>query len=210
MTQIIATERPYYYATQQNNALAHTGVTDVGATTATALAVAYTVDINEHLSTLASWSDQFEPLPSAGAQLEAGEMYRHGDGVVIVRQSHIRTEHDPADVPALFLVAREPGTGIEWIAGEDVALGVQREHDGVLYQTLQPHVTQVGWEPPNVPALWQVVPDEAEPDEWQPGTVYALDEVRTYADLSYRCRQPHTSQIGWEPPNVPALWELVS
>ena len=26
----------------------------------------------------------------------------------------------------------------------------------------------------------------------------------------YRCEQAHTSQEGWEPPNVPALWTAVS
>ena len=31
-----------------------------------------------------------------------------------------------------------------------------------------------------------------------------------YDDRLWRCRQAHTSQIGWEPPNVPALWEEIS
>ncbi|HUR08339.1 MAG TPA: carbohydrate-binding protein [Nonomuraea sp.] len=31
----------------------------------------------------------------------------------------------------------------------------------------------------------------------------------TYAGLSYKCIQAHTSLPGWEPPNVPALWQRV-
>lgn len=46
--------------------------------------------------------------------------------------------------------------------------------------------------------------------KWEPDTAYALDDRRRYADLLYRCVQPHTSQEGWEPPNVPALWARTS
>lgn len=31
-----------------------------------------------------------------------------------------------------------------------------------------------------------------------------------YEGKLYRCEQAHTSQIGWEPPNVPALWTEVA
>ena len=38
------------------------------------------------------------------------------------------------------------------------------------------------------------------------GTAYAVDAKATYQGFVYRCRQAHTSLVGWEPPNVPALW----
>ncbi|MFF5234621.1 carbohydrate-binding protein [Dactylosporangium sp. NPDC000521] len=41
---------------------------------------------------------------------------------------------------------------------------------------------------------------------WAPNTVYATGATVTYGGRSYRCLQSHTSQVGWEPPNVPALW----
>jgi hypothetical protein len=41
---------------------------------------------------------------------------------------------------------------------------------------------------------------------WQPGFYYATGAVVTHGGASYRCLQPHTSQVGWEPPNTPALW----
>ncbi|WP_214411206.1 M28 family peptidase [Sphaerisporangium fuscum] len=42
---------------------------------------------------------------------------------------------------------------------------------------------------------------------WQTYTAYAVGDVVTYQGVSYRCLQAHTSLPGWEPPNVPALWQ---
>jgi predicted carbohydrate-binding protein with CBM5 and CBM33 domain len=44
---------------------------------------------------------------------------------------------------------------------------------------------------------------------WAPNRAYAVGATVTYNGLSYRCRQAHTSLVGWEPPNVPALWERI-
>lgn len=41
---------------------------------------------------------------------------------------------------------------------------------------------------------------------WQPNTWYAVDALVSHAGRTWRCRQAHTSLVGWEPPNVPALW----
>lgn len=41
---------------------------------------------------------------------------------------------------------------------------------------------------------------------WAPNTAYALNSKVTYQGSVYQCRQPHTSLVTWEPPNVPALW----
>lgn len=45
---------------------------------------------------------------------------------------------------------------------------------------------------------------------WAAGVEYAVDVRVRYADTLYRCEQAHTSQAGWEPPNVPALWTEVA
>nr|MDT0657180.1 lytic polysaccharide monooxygenase [Micromonospora sp. DSM 115978] len=42
---------------------------------------------------------------------------------------------------------------------------------------------------------------------WSAGTAYAVGATVTYGGASYRCRQAHTALAGWEPPNVPALWQ---
>jgi len=46
-------------------------------------------------------------------------------------------------------------------------------------------------------------------DEWQAGVSYEIGDVVTYQVTEYECIQAHTSQVGWEPPNVPALWDAL-
>ena len=41
-------------------------------------------------------------------------------------------------------------------------------------------------------------------------TAYTLGERIRYDGKLYKCVQAHTSQTGWEPPNVPALWTEVA
>ncbi|RKG74599.1 chitinase, partial [Corallococcus exercitus] len=41
---------------------------------------------------------------------------------------------------------------------------------------------------------------------WAPGVAYAVGDIASYGGKGYDCRQAHTSLVGWEPPNVLALW----
>lgn len=43
---------------------------------------------------------------------------------------------------------------------------------------------------------------------WAANTSYAIGALVTYNGSVYECRQAHTSLLGWEPSNVPALWLL--
>ncbi len=45
---------------------------------------------------------------------------------------------------------------------------------------------------------------------WAPNVAYAANDTATYGGSTYKVVQPHTSLTGWEPPNVPALWQLVT
>lgn len=49
----------------------------------------------------------------------------------------------------------------------------------------------------------------ADRGSWAPYVSYAVNDNVTYAGKSYKAIQTHTSLPGWEPPNVPALWQLV-
>jgi streptogrisin C len=50
--------------------------------------------------------------------------------------------------------------------------------------------------------------DPGEPGgTWSAGTVYRAGDTVTYGGATYRCLQGHQAQPGWEPPNVPALWQ---
>ena len=45
---------------------------------------------------------------------------------------------------------------------------------------------------------------------WETDTKYEVGNRRRYDGKVYKCRQAHTSQAGWEPPAVPALWVVVN
>ncbi len=42
---------------------------------------------------------------------------------------------------------------------------------------------------------------------WAANTAYAVNDTVTYSGSTYTCIQAHTSLVGWEPSNVPALWQ---
>lgn len=46
--------------------------------------------------------------------------------------------------------------------------------------------------------------------EWASDTAYKVGDRRRYDGKLWRCVQAHTSQVGWEPPSVPALWVRTS
>ncbi|MBP1999092.1 chitinase [Paenibacillus shirakamiensis] len=46
------------------------------------------------------------------------------------------------------------------------------------------------------------------PQAWAPNVSYKVGDVVSYSGKTYVCRQPHTSLVGWEPSNVPALWQV--
>jgi len=110
----------------------------------------------------------------------------------------------------------EPGdSGGSWLTG-DQAQGVTSggsgncTSGGVIYfqpvnEILSAYnltLTVSGGTPPTTP------PTTPPPGgtTWQAGTTYAAGAVVTYSGQRYQCRQGHTAQTGWEPPNVPALW----
>jgi chitin-binding protein len=45
---------------------------------------------------------------------------------------------------------------------------------------------------------------------WAPNIPYAVNAQVSYGGHTYKCLQAHTSLTGWEPPNVPALWQLIN
>lgn len=54
--------------------------------------------------------------------------------------------------------------------------------------------------------LWAAPPARALAPAWQPNTWYNVGQLASYNGVDYKCIQAHTSLVGWEPPNVPALW----
>ncbi|GAA2892717.1 dioxygenase family protein [Nonomuraea rubra] len=62
----------------------------------------------------------------------------------------------------------------------------------------------------NVPGVPPTDPPTSPPPgggTWQVGVTYQAGDRVTYGGAAYRCLQGHQAQAGWEPPNVPALWQ---
>ena len=105
--------------------------------------------------------------------------------------------------------------GRVWKPGLSVQAGDVYTYGTFLWRCLQAHTTQGDWPPDLVPALWRKVEviSESEVRVWQAGVDYAIGEEVAYPDADgslFACLQAHTSQAGWEPPNVPALWSRVN
>ncbi len=56
----------------------------------------------------------------------------------------------------------------QWSTGENLSVGDRRAYEGTLYEVVQAHTTQSGWEPPSVPALFKRVWTEEYPEWIQP------------------------------------------
>ncbi len=102
--------------------------------------------------------------------------------------------------------------GRVWKPGLAVQVGDVYSYGAFLWRCLQAHTTQSDWPPDVVPALWRKVEviSETEARVWQAGVDYAVGDEVAYPDANgsfFTCLQAHTSQTGWEPPSIPALWK---
>ncbi|GAB2958535.1 dioxygenase [Micromonospora polyrhachis] len=87
--------------------------------------------------------------------------------------------------PALLMSIQNVGT--ERRATFDFVLNVN--------QTPGPTPTSTGTPPPS--------------GTWRAGVSYPVGTQVSYNSLNYRCQIAHTSMVGWEPPNAPALWQRI-
>ncbi|MEU9852461.1 carbohydrate-binding protein [Streptomyces sp. NPDC047974] len=114
-------------------------------------------------------------------------------------------------------VCAEPGdSGGSYISGSQ-AQGVTSGGSGncssggtTYFQPLNPILSNYGLTLKTTGTDPGPGPGEPEPGgTWKAGTVYAAGATVTYGGSTYRCLQGHQAQAGWEPPNVPALWQRV-
>lgn len=98
-----------------------------------------------------------------------------------------------------------------WQPNLDVLVGDVYTFGACIWRCIQAHRTQGDWSPDMTPALWRKVEvvDDSAVNVWQSGVDYLEGDIRAYPDAEstlYECLQAHSSQDGWEPPSVPALW----
>ncbi|MEV8229281.1 alpha-lytic protease prodomain-containing protein [Streptomyces sp. NPDC079167] len=118
-------------------------------------------------------------------------------------------------------VCAEPGdSGGSFISGSQ-AQGVTSGGSGncsqggtTYYQPVNPALAAYGLTlvtsgTPTDPPTDPTDPPTEPGGTWAAGTTYAAGAMVTYGGASYRCLQGHQAQAGWQPPNVPALWQRV-
>ncbi|MFJ8981195.1 carbohydrate-binding protein [Streptomyces sp. NPDC102282] len=118
-------------------------------------------------------------------------------------------------------VCAEPGdSGGSFISGSQ-AQGVTSGGSGncsqggtTYYQPVNPALAAYGLSlvtsgTPTDPPTDPTDPPTEPGGTWAAGTTYAAGAVVTYGGASYRCLQGHQAQAGWQPPNVPALWQRI-
>lgn len=92
-----------------------------------------------------------------------------------------------------------------WEVGTAYAVDDIVTYNGTEYTCISAHTAQIGDEPDTATTLWSSNAATGT-QEWAAGTAYVIDDLVMYNSVEYTCLQAHTSQVGWEPPNVPALW----
>jgi hypothetical protein len=89
-----------------------------------------------------------------------------------------------------------------WQAGVQVYLGELKKYNDQRYVVVQSHVTQAGWEPPNVPALFTLKPVP------QPGQNYPDWVQPTGAQDAYALGdRVHHNNLDWESQYASNVWE---
>ena len=127
-------------------------------------------------------------LPKMGEAVKKGMIYSYENlsvedskTLVIAQQDHIRTEHEPKDIPALFTFFRENADDLLWIPNEKVDLGWKRVYEGKTYEVIQAHMTLSTWTPDVTPALWKNITLVEEYKVWSASdhwTTYVLGDKR--------------------------------
>lgn len=163
------------------------------------------LDVEDELATAEGTT---QPLPEVGVQCIIGQYYLYKGDILKCRQTHNRTIYEPKDTPALFSYFRDNSNQLEWIVGEQVEVGWMRIYNNVKYEVVQAHQTQADWTPTTtLGTLWKVYVDPLSVSEWATEVTYKVNDIVTYQGSTYKCLQAHTSQAGWTPSAVPALWQ---
>lgn len=80
--------------------------------------------------------------------------------------------------------------------------------DGKNYKSRIPFNATVPGEDPDG-RWWEDLTTVVEQGAWAPNMTVIVGQAVSYEGKTYAAIQAHTTQAGWEPPAVPALWRLV-
>lgn len=131
------------------------------------------------------------PAWAAGTSYTVGQVVSYDGILYTCRQAHTAiVSWEPPNVPALWL----PGDSAPSVS-PSVTPSVSPSVTPSVLPSVAPSVAP------------SVVPSSVPAGVWTPGTSYTVGQVVSYNGSTYTCLQAHTALVGWEPPNVPALWK---
>lgn len=122
----------------------------------------------------------------------------------VIAEAPARAEQAAADYAAA--TADEPA--LTWAPGIVVGPGRTVVEDGDEYINISGAWLSV---PPSQYRMGYRLATEPPADDveaWAPGQTIAVDDRRVHDGIVYIALQAHTTQTGWEPPAVPALWAV--
>ena len=88
----------------------------------------------------------------------------------------------------------------EWASDTDYAVGFKVQHHSRLFRCLQAHTSQEGWEPENVPALWEEICETHDGSLYDPipyeGSM-ALENGKYYSQdgVTYLCNRDTVNPV---------------
>lgn len=156
------------------------------------------------MATFIDVTDSTEALRDAATQI----------GMELSRRDTIeQAEQEYAAIAAGVAAAMGRRDGQPWAqpvtAAQAYGQGEIVTHRSKEWESLIPvNVTEPGNEAdPQHWRWWRDLTPVEDETAWDPnGRAYKTGDVVTYEGTEYRCLQAHTSQPGWAPPVVPALW----
>jgi hypothetical protein len=144
-----------------------------------------------------------------------GFMASHPDGIEGYLAGLVAGLVNQANSWAAQQAAQQAATGTPevlppWAPDLWMATGSRWRHNSQTWVVVQAHRSQADWQPQSVPALFALVPGSGPgTPEWAAGVQYStIGQLVTHSGITYRLLQAHTSQVGWEPSNVPSLWAV--
>jgi len=200
MSEIKKPAEPTYWVAYSDG-VTHTGVTQTNQVTNTGQPnFEHSQQAREFAKLVNDAGVPVDPMPDQGEWCEQDQVYSFDGKAYVCYQGHWRTEHHPDIVPALF--------GAPIVEGE-AWRQPQGAHDAYPEGAIVTHNEQT-WTSTTPANVWEPGvygwETDAVGNEWAAGVTYSTGDVVTYNGAEYECRQGHTAQVGWEPPNVLALW----
>ncbi|WP_142063498.1 glycosyl hydrolase family 18 protein [Brevibacillus sp. AG162] len=151
---------------------------------------------------------------------------------VTVTTDTIQPDNQPPSTPANLVITGKTGTSISlsWDASTDnIAVTNYQVYNGAaLAADVATTTATVTGLTPNTSYTFSVVAKDAAGNSsqksievvgvtdaenpgtpaWAPNVNYVAGDLVSYQGRVYKCLQPHTSLVGWEPTNVAALWQV--